>query len=305
VFSRCGNIPQTGDALLRLLKWFGGYLRLIVVSEDLFYLEKKRGHLTAWLSRFNTAKDIVPDVQKSLETTNWEIEALENRPKIPGDLLPDGLGSILERDYRFTAGAIPMMPSYNPVLSSTASSMAISGSVSVYDYVAGFADLGSPQATEYSQTYTQRYQQLQAAQQRPEEVNWKMAKFCSQNTLDRFNTAKNDYLSAKCGAVPRRQVALGIRNLLDGLKGELFQMARLTPNENMTWERMAQRLCKGSTAGAEEQELVRHNEVRSTIMSHLSDILKDREPSSKTDLDHLWTETLDHIYAVLGLIKFK
>jgi hypothetical protein len=44
--------------------------------------------------------------------------------------------------------------------------------------------------------------------------------------------------------------------------------------------------------------------VRTSLISRLSDIAKDREGGSLTNLDNLWTQISDHIYIVLSLIDF-
>jgi hypothetical protein len=94
--------------------------------------------------------------------------------------------------------------------------------------------------------------------------------------------------------------ANSIRNTLDGLKGDLFKKARTTPKENMTWETMSQRLAKGAD---EAGILIREDAIRTLLINGLSEILKNREHGSTTNLDNLWTQTLDFIYSVLNLLK--
>jgi len=43
------------------------------------FLKKKREYLAEWLFRFTIAqKEVLPEVQKNLDVTDWEIEALTN-----------------------------------------------------------------------------------------------------------------------------------------------------------------------------------------------------------------------------------
>jgi hypothetical protein len=92
-----------------------------------------------------------------------------------------------------------------------------------------------------------------------------------------------------------------MRTLLDGIKGDLFEKARNMAKENMTWERMAGRLSKGKSGGPEEKELVDQESERERLIECLSKVAKDREGGSRTDIDTLWTQILDHIYVVLTL----
>jgi hypothetical protein len=272
-------------------------------SDELLYPELKKQHLEEWLRRYRTARDIVPDVQANIAMTDWEIDALKNRPTVASEGLPSESYYILKHDYEFTKKAFPLMPEYNPVVASTATAISTSGTANVYDYVAKCADSGVPEVVEYSNKYTRLYHDIQTEQQRPEKVRQLMQLFCSPSTLQRFETARCSYLSAKSAATSPREAALELRNTLDGLKGDLFKTARTTPKENMTWEKMAARLSKGGDGSDEYQEIVRQYPVRSTLIGRLSNILKYRDSGSETNMDDLWTEVLDHIYALLGLLK--
>lgn len=90
-----------------------------------------------------------------------------------------------------------------------------------------------------------------------------------------------------------------MRNVFNGVKGDLFEKARKTPNENMTWITMYQRLAKGEN---ERQALLRNDTVRTSLNKDLSETLKDRANSSTNNIDNLWTQTLDFIYTVLNLL---
>ena len=72
----------------------------------------------------------------------------------------------------------------------------------------------------------------------------------------------------------------------------------------MTWEKMSLRLATGEEGGVAHKELERQRSKRSTLYTRLSDIGKDREGGSVTNLDDIWVEVLDHLYVVLGLIDF-
>ena len=69
----------------------------------------------------------------------------------------------------------------------------------------------------------------------------------------------------------------------------------------MTWEKMAKRLAKGTNAH-DEKIIIEQGEKRSSLIDRLSDVAKDREGGSVTNLDFIWTELLDHVYIILNLI---
>ncbi len=268
------------------------------------FLKKKREYLAEWLFRFTIAqKEVLPEVQKNLDVTDWEIEALTNLQTTSANIPPKELNLFFERDYKYTIQNIPMMPDFGTIASTTATSIATAGTSRVYDYVVNCGDPSRPDVMIYSHKYTQRYRDLQEAQQRPEQVRQLMMKYASENSLKRFDEAQNAYWSAKSDTSNREKAAVHMRNLLDGIKGDLFQLARLADKENMTWEKMNERLTKGVAMGPEHQELLSQKAFRETLISRLSDVLKDRKAIDANNMEHLWSQVLDHIYTLLGLLK--
>jgi hypothetical protein len=263
---------------------------------------RKQKHLSDWLNNFRKANDIVLEVQMNLDITNWEIEAIKNRPTISGELPSLESSDILERDYKYTTLAFPSIPDFNPIVAGTASTITASGAAYVYNYVSKIGDIADPGAVDFSNKYTGLYHQIQTEQDRPSQVRQLMQKFCGLKTLQRFDSSEKSYFGTRSGAITPKVSALDIRNTLDGVQGDLFNRARANPKENMTWQEMVKRLSKGNL-GDEYNELLRQESVRSNLIANLSEILKDRNRGSATNLNHLWPETLDHIYTVLGLLK--
>jgi len=267
-------------------------------------LQSQKEHLTEWLRRAKKTQDAVPIVQTILEVTDWEIEALSNYPEEADEIPLAGLAVKLERDHSYLINALPLPPDYSTGVLLNATAVTTSGSAGVYDYVTRVGDLGTPQAISYSEKFGGLYHDLLEAHSRPQTVRNLLTKLNNPQTLERFDTAYKAYMAAKSGVGTRTAAATEVRNLLDGVKGDLFQMARTSPDENMTWDEMVERLSKGISSGPEHQELVHQGSERSRLISRLSDVLKDREGGSVTNLDNVWTLLLDHTYTVLGLIDF-
>lgn len=96
-----------------------------------------------------------------------------------------------------------------------------------------------------------------------------------------------------------------MRTLLDGVQGDLWEQARNSPRENMDWPKMAARISKGEQGSIEELELLYHEGIRSSLISHLSEVAKDREGASPFDLENTWTMLLDHLFAILRLMELR
>ena len=164
-------------------------------------------------------------------------------------------------------------------------------------------DSNSTITKQYSEKYTNLYHELQIAQERPKAVRDLLAKFRNEKLLERFDNTSKVYYAVKSGTSTHTAAATEMRALLDGLQGELFERARKQPKENMIWDEMVMRISKGEAGSVERQELIRQNEIRSSLVSQLSDVLKYRKKHSIVTIEMLWTQVIDHIYVVMGLIK--
>ena len=263
-----------------------------------------RDHLKEWLKRHKNAQAALPYVQQNLDRIEWELEALNNRPDEAAEIPLADIETKLVRDHDHLTKALPMMPDYDLSTIVGSTTIATSGSSGVYEYVTKVGDLGTPDTLAYFERYTLTYDELQDAQERPQAVRALIEKLDNSSTLERFDKASNAYFAAKSGTGERTATASEMRTLLDGVQGDLFKKARRWPKENMPWDKMTERLTKGEPGGVEQKELVNQGKTRSKILSRLSDILKDREGSSSTNLNNLWTQLIDHLYVVLGLINF-
>jgi hypothetical protein len=107
----------------------------------------------------------------------------------------------------------------------------------------------------------------------------------------------------KSGVGERTAAALEIRTLLDEMQGFLFEKAHTQAKETITWNEMAKRLAKGVYAGHQYQGLITQGARHSALIDTLSRIAKDREGKLLNSVEDIWTQTLDHIFIVLGLIK--
>jgi hypothetical protein len=114
-----------------------------------------------------------------------------------------------------------------------------------------------------------------------------------------FENALNLYDSARGGVAELSAAALEMRNLIDGAQGVLFEKARKWPKENMTWDKMAERLCVHEFVAT----VVDESKVHANLVGELSNMLKHRTRSDARDLQRVWTVVVDHLYVILTSIK--
>ncbi len=262
-------------------------------------LKAQKDYLLAWLQRNKDAQGIVPTVQKMIDDLNWQIDALSSRPEESGEIYLEFKPQSIDK----LMGVVPPMPAYDANQVSGLYAMTTSGSTGVFGFVSRVGDIATPTAQDYSTKYVRSYQEMRSSQDRPAEVRELLVRLNNPNLLARFDRAVNAYSNFRSGLAERTAAAGEMRTLIDGLQGILLEKARQHQGENMNWEIMSRRLSKGTPGGSEEQELLRQKILRGSLISRLSDVLKDHWAGSVTNLNNIWSEVLDHIYIVLTLVK--
>lgn len=263
-------------------------------------LEARKFHFQQWLERYRREQEMVPFVQMALENTEWSLEALRNRPA--GNSPSRAVFENIREQNHYIENNLPLQPEYDYSAVRNISTLTVSGTANVFDYVAHLGKSDNPMMFDYSSEYTRRYQVIQVRQNRPGEVATLIGKLGEQSTIERFNRASRAYSAFKAHTGERTAAAFEARTLLDGVVGMLKERARAWPRENMTWALMADRLAKGGPGSVAHQELLTQEQHFSSLKVCLSQPAKDREGSVAEDLDDLWAQVLDRIYIVLSSI---
>lgn len=273
-------------------------------ENDIKALRLKREYLQDWIERYKSSQQIAPHVQWELEMTDWQIRAAENRPT-ESDEIPFPSSFVQwQQDYQYTRKTLPMLPQYDIGAFANSTGITTAGTASMHSFVARVGTLPTHQAQAYAKSYLDEYATLKATQERPQAVR----KLIEENlknpqTLDRFYRALAACNAAQSGLGERTAAAMEMRTLLDGVKGDLWNLARRQPKENMTWSTMTERLTRGIHGGIEFNTLAQQELVRASLITRLSNVGKDREGQALTEISFLWTQVLEHVYTVLSLIK--
>lgn len=274
-------------------------------SDDLDMLKFRLDYLAEWLRRNREAQAIISLVQTDFEITQWELEALTEQPDEAREVASPNVSASARTANEYLPSALPMMPVYDRSKVLRATAVSTSGSADIYTYVSRIGDIPTLAAQQYSLKYTEKYQQLQQIYGRVDEIRALLRNLKNPQTGDRFEKALQSYAASKSGAINRTAAANEMINLLSGVKGDLLKSAQRWPKENMTWEEMTVRLAKGDINTPEHDQLQRQKLVFSSLVDRLSDVKKDREGGSLTNLDDIWTQVLDHLYIVLSLVTIQ
>jgi hypothetical protein len=259
--------------------------------------ERIKKYLDEVLRRQNEMKKAIPQVVQMLDTATWQLAAKKHLETISPDMAKEinyGLGVT----FKTIKAALPMPPDYGVtfVRQSTTSSSAAASSL-VYESLVSVRD---PQHPDLKlDDLLMAYAALQEQQGRIDETK-RRVHVLFPSLLDRFRLAAQAYrLAVVVDDAPEIQnAALAMRNLVDGLQGELLEKARTQPKENMTWDGMVQRLTKDATKSS---LLLEQGQNRGSLIAVLSDIAKGR-PTEYT-VKEAWTRFLDHVYIVTGSLS--
>lgn len=92
---------------------------------------------------------------------------------------------------------------------------------------------------------------------------------------------------------------IAMRNLLDHYKGKIYEAARKSPGENMTWEKMVKALTTFPPETIGYTTLLGEEATWSSLKSELSDVAKNRAHGRIEVLNVL---LLTHLFTVLSLV---
>jgi hypothetical protein len=265
-------------------------------------LKERKGHLEEVKESYLNVQRALPYVQQNLDLTDWQLNVYENLPPEASEIPIFNRSDSLDAENQYLKGLyhVAHVPPLG-LLNSTAS-VTTSGTSTDYSYVNRVRDLATPAALEYGNAFILQYQNIQETQDRPKQVRDLLGKINTTNIYKRFDSAFEAFQGYKSGSVKRTAAANEIRNLLSGLKGDLLNKARKWPKENMNWNNMSARLAINGGRGQEYVILGAEESKHASLLVRLADVLKDREGGSVTDLESIWTEVLDHLYTVLGLL---
>lgn len=264
-------------------------------------IHAKQEYIKDWKERIQEAQKIAPIIDKIEEVTNWEEQALTNLPDEADEIPMVTLNNDLEMDYQQFTKSLPMPPRISTqFVSQNTTAGTITSASSTFEFVSRVGDLRTPMCRAYSSSFINAYYGIQKSQNRGNEVRQFILRLNNSNLLQRFDECIDSISRLHLSLEKKESTANFIRNLINGIKGELFERARNKPGENMTWEKMATRLSINDNG---KKLIIRQELVKSNLLSRTADALKNILTESETNIDFIWTQTIDHLFIVLNNIK--
>jgi hypothetical protein len=272
-------------------------------NEEIKKLEDKLSYLQEWIDRLKEANKVAQEVQQQIELVRWKIGVLKNLPPEADEIPFDPPKA--EKDLDYTKSAIRQIPTYDRSALTNSTATTVSGTTDYYNFVTRIGDLNTQNAITFSGEFIEQYHSMQRSQDRQRMVRQMVEKLGNPQTVNRFDKAVDAFSLYKTGVGDRTSTALQIRTLLDGVQGTLFEKARNHAKENMTWGKMGSRLARIQPNSEDYNQFIMQYDVRSRLYSRLSDIGKDREGGSVTNLEYIWPQVVDHLYVTLSLLGLR
>ena len=260
----------------------------------------RRNYLRTWLDRHREASQVAPVVGEALEEAEWELRVLRDRPADAHGISTAEVDAQASRAFDLIADALPQMPDYELAGKFLINSLSTNSTSAAFFYVQQVADVGTQATTDYALALSDEYRQLQETHHRRAKVR-DLIQDVVPAVLDRFNRAHHAVEQFRVGTGTKSAAASEIRNLVDGLQGELFQKARRSPRENMTWREMANRLVPGSKGT--NDAVVHQERVKHSLYEDLSQVAKLREGRTERRIEDLRARAIDHVFTVLSSVK--
>jgi len=271
------------------------------MKEPIEIINAKKEYLDELKGRVNRFMEEITVIEKIEGITNWEQQAYSNLPEEAEEIPMNELVENLQKELDYLVSVYPLPPKYDQSYRGGTIAVAASGSSIAYEIVGRIGDIGTPEAIKYANNFIASFEALQVGQKREEEVRSFIQKFKNDDLSSRYENCLesiSQYHIINKGK--KETVANFIRNLLNGVYGQLFEIARKNPNENMPWVLMANRLANSTIA---ENVIICQETEKSSLLSRTSDVLKDRDAGSLTNIDNIWVQTLEHLYILSNSLR--
>jgi hypothetical protein len=228
----------------------------------------------------------------------WKLSLIRDRPAEASSVSP----SLIERESALTLQRIetklPKIPTFNRIVQSEIA-VASTGTPASFSFMDDIRLVGTIDTKNFVQRKTEEYQQIQKEQNRRGEVRH-LVEEVAPKALSRFDSAAESIDQFAAFTLQSTAAATAMRNLIDSIKGEIWDKARGRATGKFKWERMAERLFQ---KGPSLNEMLSQGDIRSKLTDDLTDVLKERAGARVHSIEQLWMRVLDHLFVVLSLIK--
>lgn len=275
-------------------------------------LQEKNNKLDSFLKDVKNVNYIVPTVKQAKEETDWALNVFKNMPPDASNRLNETkLSNIFGQDLSIWKNALPKLD-VDPNFTTTSGSGA-SGTASqvVFNEILNINGVsGSSQhldINKWARLSIDEYMKIQSRQNKVQEIENTLKKI-KDSLATEFRDANSTYIKADAEVIYPKDAANSMRNVLNHFEGNLIELARFHPGENIKnsdkWQFIANRLATGGNNGNEYALLSLKGRDQRQIQVDLTDITKNTSTNPLEKLRIVHAQWLDHLYTSLKFIDF-
>lgn len=260
-----------------------------------------------YIEQVKNAVETVPMVEKNIEWADWAEKSV-----IKSEEEGSNLFSSVEFDKSLTLiedsikGVLPNLSIDPQVVGGTIGGANATLSAVVFDRInGGVNNLGNN--TAWITPLNKDYYSLQAKQNVVDEI----ANLLKGTGLkEEFLKAVDKYSKVTSDISSYEEASIIMRNVIEGLKGYLFEEVRKNSRtsqskENMKWDHISNNLAIGGTGSNQSILLLSKKGIFEDIHSNLSNIAKNTGSDLKSLLQTYYSKWLDFLFTTLSLIDPK
>jgi hypothetical protein len=261
---------------------------------------QKRVYLADWLNQAKSVQDAVPKVQQQLDLARWEEQTLSDAPNLTSNVIIGDVTSFLQEDLATVQQALPKIPRIDHVMLDISVATTSTTSTTIYHCTDHARHSDDPKVRDWGSRYSKQYENLQDQIGREQQVRSLLYRLSPKLTQE-FDDAIYQYRGALAGTSTQPSTGIALRNVIEHCKGEVMNLAhQQRKDEKMTWKLMAERLV--DNVGVARDRFQQQEEKWRTLQVRLSKLAKGHIQIDQTEIRSVFTEFLDHLYAVLSLI---
>ncbi len=257
--------------------------------------------ISDYLGKAKMVQDAVPKIQVQLEYAKWEKAALSNSPPFTAEE-SDWLAESLKEDIKIIRSSLPEISLPDQRMFEASSGVTSTSSAAVYTATTIAQTQQEASLQAWGNEFGSQYEKLHEKSGREEKVKELLSNLRTEFESE-FVKSNESYYRAIAGVEQINAAALMMRNLLEHYKGALMNLALSPPRQKLKWNEMADSLFENGSILW--KRFCSEGENWGELHGRLSAIAKNLESVDPSTFKQLYTRYIDHLYAVLNLIKIK
>lgn len=271
-------------------------------------LNEHQKQLRNFLDDYQKMTDVYSLVSQAYDLATFKKEVADTIPLTLDDEYKNKLLNSLTYGIDYFKENLPKINIPSTFSAFSGLSMSISGatgSVAILSDIESFCD---KKFSGWTDNLIYQYSSLQEKQDRKKYIS-NFLKSIDGKVANEFNLSLESFERFKGEVTNQNDCGINCRNVLEHLKGNLFQKALMLAKTTnpakqkiKDWHELADYLALGGIGSDEHRQLQNEESIYSTVWSDFTTVAKNLNPETKTSLQAKFSMYLDHLFNVATLI---